>query len=379
MFMSQTDNPHLSTVSPWDAAPRAVDIIRDIGKTRPTTTPKLLRSIERLQDEFAAIRSEDDRIVAKITKRLRAKYTYHTNAIEGNTLTESETRSFIETGMTISGRPLRDFTEAKNIPHALDMLIDMAGETKPTLKTSDILDLHRLVVSGIEEANPGYFRRGFVRIGTSTYIPPPAYEIEPMINEMIEYVNKNPDKLTPLEMAFKLHLWFVSIHPFDDGNGRVSRLLAGLILMKHKLPPPIIKKEHKSKYLKVLRQTQNKEALKPYYDFMAEEYVATLTEYITAARQVGPGDDLVPLAEAARKYKIDPEYLSLLARSGTINAMKNGGRWLIRVKDIEDYVGRRNRRELLLPKRQRAPRQPRRRQLPSGRKRQRQRPPPSSS
>ena len=364
--MSQTDNPRLSTASPWDAAPRAVGIIRDIGKTRPTTAPKLLRSIERLQDEFATIRSADDRIVAKITKRLRAKYTYHTNAIEGNTLTESETRSFIETGMTIAGKPLRDFTEARNIPQALDMLIDMAGETKLMLKTSDILDLHRLVVSGIEEANPGYFRRGFVGIGT-TYIPPPAYEIEPLINEMIEYVNKNPDKLAPLEMAFKLHLWFVSIHPFDDGNGRVSGLLAGLILMKHKLPPPIIKKEHKSKYLRVLRQSRYKEALKPYYDFMAEEYVATLTEYIAAARQGGPGDDLVPLAEAAKKYKIDPEYLSLLARSGTINALKNGGRWMIRVKDIEDYISRRNRRELLLP---------RRRQLTSGRARQR--PSPSS-
>ncbi len=354
--MSQTDNLRPSTVSAWDVAPRAVGIIRDIGKARPTTTPKLLRSIERLQDEFATIRSEDDRIVAKLTKRLRAKYTYHTNAIEGNTLTESETRYFIETGMTISGRPLRDFTEAKNIPQALDMLIDMAGEIKPMLKTSDILDLHRLVVSGIEEANPGYFRRGFVRIGTSTYVPPPAYEIKPLINEMIKYVNKNHDKLTPMEMAFKLHLWFVSIHPFDDGNGRVSRLLAGLVLMKHKLPPPIIKKEHKSKYLRVLRQSQYEDALKPYYDFMAEEYVTTLTEYITAARQAGPGDDLVPLAEAAKRYKIDPEYLSPLARSGTINALKNGGRWMIRVKDIEDYVSRRNTRGLLLSRRQRTPR-----------------------
>jgi Fic family protein len=337
----------MSSISPWDEAPRAVAIIRDIGKAMPAFAPKLLRSVERLQNEFGTIRGEDDRIVAKITKRLRAKYTYHTNAIEGNTLTESETRSFIETGMTISGKPLRDFIEAKNIPQALEMLIDMAGESKPMLKTSDILDLHRLVVNGIEEANPGYFRHGFVRIGDSTYVPPPAYEIEPLVKEMIEYINKNPDKLTPLEMAFKLHLWFVSIHPFDDGNGRVSRLLAGLILMKHKLPPPIIKKEHKTKYLRVLRLTQYKEKLKPYYDFMAEEYVATLTEYITAARQAGPGDNLIPLADAAKKYKLDPEYLSLLARSGTLAALKNRGRWMIRVKDIEDYISRRNRRERL--------------------------------
>ena len=361
--MSQTDNSSLIRVSPWDVAPRAVGIIRAIGKAKPATTPKLLRTIERLQDEFATIRSEDDRIVAKLTKLLRAKYTYHTNSIEGNTLTESETRSFIETGMTISGKPLKDFTEAKNIPQALDMLINMAGETKPMLKTSDILNLHRLVVNGIEEANPGRFRKGFVRVRNSTYIPPPAYEIEPLIGEMLDYINTNPEKLTSLEMASKVHLWFVSIHPFDDGNGRVSRLLAGLILMKHKLPPPIIKTEHKSKYLRVLRQTQYKGSLKPYYDFMAEEYVATLTEYIATARQAGPGDNLVPLAEAAKKYGLDVEYMGLLARSGNVNAMKNGGRWMVRVKDMENYVRKRSMREQLHPKLKRQQRR-RPRQLP---------------
>jgi len=347
--MSQSDTPRLSMTVAWDNAPLAVPIIRDIGKARPTIAPKLLRNIGRLQEEFAEIRSQDPRIVAKLTKLLRAKYTYHTNSIEGNTLTYSETRAFIETGMTISGKPLKDFIEAKNIPQALDMLINMAGRIKPLLRTSDILDLHRLAVNGIEEANPGYFRRGLVGIGDSPYIPPPAYEIETLINEMIEYVNKNPDKLSPLELAFKLHLWCVSIHPFTDGNGRVSRLLAGLVLMKYNLPPTIVKTEHKRRYTKVLRQTQDKNSLKPYYDFMVEEYIATLTEYISAARQAGPGDDLVPLSVAAEKYKIDPEYLSLLARKGTITAMKNGKRWMIRVKDIEKYVEVKNRSQLLLP------------------------------
>lgn len=230
-------------------------------------------------------------------------------------------------------------------------MIDMAGETKPVLKVSDILDPHRLVVNGIEEANPGRFRRGFVRIRDSTYVPPPAYEIERMISEMVDYVNASSDKLTPVEMAFKVHLWLISIHPFDDGNVRVSRLLAGLILMKRKLPPPIIKTEHKSKYLRVLMQTQYKDSLKPYYDFMSEEYVATLTEYITTARQSSLGDNLVPLAEPPKKYDLGVEYTRLLARMGTINAMKNGGRWMVRAKDIENYVRERSIREELLPRR----------------------------
>jgi hypothetical protein len=80
---------------------------------------------------------------------------------------------------------------------------------------------------------------------------------------------------------------------------------------------------------------------------MGEEYIATLTEYITAARQVGPEDELVSLAKAAKKYGLDVDYLGLLARSGAINAMKNGGRWMVRVKDIENYVSKRNRRKQL--------------------------------
>ena len=78
---------------------------------------------------------------------------------------------------------------------------------------------------------------------------------------------------------------------------------------------------------------------------MGEEYVATLTEYITAARQVGPEDMLVSLAEAAKKYNLGVDYMGLLARSGTIKAMKSGGRWMVRVKDIENYVEKRNRRK----------------------------------
>ena len=116
--MNQTDRPHLSKTSPWDKALRAVAIIRAIGKAKPTTSPRLTKKISELLDELAAIRKDDPRIIIKLTKKLRVKYTYHTNSIEGNTLTESETRSFIETGMTVSGKPLRDFTETKNIPEA---------------------------------------------------------------------------------------------------------------------------------------------------------------------------------------------------------------------------------------------------------------------
>jgi Fic family protein len=337
---NQTDRPRLSKTSPWDKAPQAVPIIRAVGEAKPTTSPRLTKKISELLDELAAIRKDDPRIIIKLTKKLRVKYTYHTNSIEGNTLTESETRSFIETDMTVSGKPIRDFAETKNIPEALNMIIDMAHAKNP-LRLADLLDLHKIVVKNTEEAEPGYFRKGFIRVGNSPYVPPPPYELEPLVDEMLTYVNDNPDKLNPYELAFKTHLWLVSIHPFEDGNGRVTRLVAGLIQLRKHIPPIIIKREHRKRYWSVLRATQKKEDLKSYYDFMAEEYIATLVEYITAAIQTGPEDDLLPLVVAAKKNKIDPEYLSLLARTSVIKAMKSGGRWMIRVKDMDDYMSHR--------------------------------------
>ena len=152
--MKQTDRSgHFTNISPYDIAPKSLPIIRSIGGAKPSTSPRLIKNISQLQEELASIKKDDSRIIIKLTKKLRAKYTYHTNSIEGNTLTESETRSFIETGMTVSGKSLRDYTEAKNIPVALDMMIGMARETKPQLKISDILELHALVVKDIEEAS----------------------------------------------------------------------------------------------------------------------------------------------------------------------------------------------------------------------------------
>ena len=201
-------------------------IIRAIREARVVTSPKLMSTLAQLQNEFAKIRTEDDRIVVKLTKKLKAKYTYHTNSIEGNTLTESETRSFIETGMTVSGKSMKDYMEAKNIPSALNMLMGMTREKKPLLKISDLLELHALVVEGIEEASPGYFRRGFVRLANSAYVPPPAYELDLLVNEMIEYVNKNRHKLNPFELSFQ-DAPLVCLHSPVRRRQRQSRAVAG--------------------------------------------------------------------------------------------------------------------------------------------------------
>ena len=108
------------------------------------------------------------------------------------------------------------------------MLVDMARESKPLLKTTDILELHALVVKGIEEASPGYFRKGFVRLANSTFVPPPAYELEPLINEMVEYVNENPNKPESMGTSFQ-NSSLVCFHSPVRRRQRESRAITGRV------------------------------------------------------------------------------------------------------------------------------------------------------
>jgi len=195
---------------------------------------------------------------------------------------------------------------------------------------------------GIDEAEPRRFRSGYVAISGSKYFPPPAYEVR----FLVEHLNSNPFRLDSVELAFKAHLWLVSIDPFRDGNGRVARLLMGLILLRGGYPPAIIRKELRRRYLSVIEKAQTRLDFKPYYDFMAQELLTTMNTYLIMIKQQSGEDAVVSLAEAAKKYGLDPGYLGLLARRGILPAIKVGNRWHIRVKDLKTYLAKRRLRRI---------------------------------
>lgn len=109
----------------------------------------------------------------------------------------------------------------------------------------------------------------------------------------------------------------------------------------------IIRNEHRNRYNAAIREAQLRSNLRPYYEFMSHEFISTLTSYIISAKQESAEDLPIPLADAARPYGLEPEYLGLLARTGGISAFKEGKLWYIRRKDIEEYVRKRSRRQLL--------------------------------
>ncbi len=226
----------------------------------------------------------------RIRKFFRIKHIYHSNAIEGNVLAVGETREVVEHGLTITGKPLKDQAEARNLSHALDFLEDLAGDASRPIAERDVRELHALVLSGLHE-EAGTYRSVPVAISGSNY-PPPGPESVPAemaaFGTWLSGVSVPADdrfaSVDGLVAAAAAHTWFVTVHPFIDGNGRVARLLMNLMLMRYGYPIAIVTKEDRLRYYDALEASQASD-LTPFVvlvteciDESLEEYEATVKE-----------------------------------------------------------------------------------------------------
>ncbi len=271
-------------------------------------------------------------IVRKLHENLEINYTYNTNAIEGNTLTLKETQLVIREGITIGGKSLSEHLEAKNHPAAITYIENLAS--KP-LTEADILELHRILFSGFCEG-AGSYRNGQVYIEGRDLMPPPAFEVPQLIADLLDWLQKNPEELRPVELAAIFHHRFVAIHPFDDGNGRIGRLLMNLALVKKGYPLTVIRTMDKRRYYASLIKADNGNPA-PLVNFVARCVEQSLDIYLGAVEASQPENKLLNLAEAAKLTPYSQEYLSLLARKGAIGAVKVGRNWKISQNAVEEY------------------------------------------
>lgn len=300
--------------------------------------PALHRTIVRKWKLIDSMRPLPEDALNKLRNVFRTEFTYNSNAIEGNSLTLRETQLVIEEGQTIRGKSLREVYEARNHPEAIEYVESLAKEQR-RLTELDILTLHQIIMKDVMEAREvGRFRRGEVRIGGSRHIPPPAYDVPRLMEELINVVNNNPDEYTTVELAaIGLHR-FVYIHPFYDGNGRVARLLTNLVLMKKRYFPVIIPKSDRAKYLSCLARA-DKGDYGPLVNFTAQ-YVLKHLDMVLRAIEQKPGDRKLSLNEAAKLSSVSPDYLRVLANRGLIPATKDGRNWVISESDIIAFVRR---------------------------------------
>lgn len=291
---------------------------------------KLLSRINEKMHRLDSLRPIPVDAVKKLHEEMRLLHTYHSNAIEGNTLTLPETKLVLEEGITISGKSLREHLEATNNARAFDLLENIARKKK-TIDHVVIQQIHEVVMAGILE-DAGKYRTRNVRITGASKTPPDWSKVINLIDELIEKIAQS--KRHPLEIAAILHHRFVEIHPFIDGNGRVSRLLTNLFLIAQGYPPVVLKIEDRRKYYRFLRAADAGN-LEPFANFIAKTVDESLLMYLSF---FGGVNELLPLKELAGNTPYSQEYLSLRARQGVLNAVKIGKIWYSSRHAIEQYI-----------------------------------------
>lgn len=206
--------------------------------------------IDEKKDIIDSHRPFSQNMTRQLRDKLIIEWTYNSNAIEGNTLTLSETKVVLENGITIKGKPLKDHLEIINHKEAIEYIEDLVSKNVK-LSEYDIKGVHYLILKEIDSTNAGKYRNENVFISGAKHIPPiymnVPYEMQKMIEKYQSWKN-----LHPVVRACFLHGEFVKIHPFIDGNGRTARLLLNFELIQSGYPPVVIKTENRVDYYDAL-------------------------------------------------------------------------------------------------------------------------------
>ena len=278
----------------------------------------------------------------KIRESLSIEWTYNSNSIEGNSLTLRETQMVLQDGITVKGKSLREHFETYNHDKAIDYLFSIINDDY-VLRSIDILSLHNLVLRSIEEDFAGRIRNGGVRISGANFVPPNANKVSDLLDELIAFINTNPLELNDIELSAIFHHKLVWIHPFFDGNGRTVRLAMNLLLMRCGFPPAIILKNDRKKYYEALNQANNGNYQKLML-LMCQALERSLNIYLNAMPDNNTDFQKISHIVSEPSSPYGQEYVSLLARTGKIDAYKEGRNWFTTKEAVEDYIANRKRK-----------------------------------
>ena len=271
--------------------------------------------------------------VRRLNEDLRVFLTYHSNAIEGNTLTLRETQMVIEYGVTIEGHPLREYLEATNHAEAYSHLTNLVEKREPIMRET-VLTLHSIVMDKILASN-GQFRKVPVYIRGSNMTPPPASRVEALMREWFAWFEREGKSYEPVIRAVIAHHGFEAVHPFEDGNGRIGRLLLNLMLMCEGYPPALILRDARIRYIQALDEA-NTGNYNPLANVIGQAVEAGLDLYLEACVS-SPEIAYQSLSALAQVSGYSTDYLGWLVRKGRIDAIKRGRLWYSTKAAIEQY------------------------------------------
>ena len=238
----------------------------------------MFSEIDNLKTKLDSHRPLPASVVSNLHEDLILRWTYHSNAIEGNTLTLLETKVVLE-GITIGGKSMREHFEAINHRDAI-AYVESLVQKPEALTEWDIRSTHRLVLKNIDNDNAGRYRNVNVVIAGAKHSPPDFLVVP---EKMASFVSSYQiDGMHPVERAARVHVDFVGIHPFVDGNGRSSRLLMNLELMKSGFPPVVITVEQRLRYYQALDTAHVEGNYQPFIELITEAVEQSFTPYFSA-------------------------------------------------------------------------------------------------
>ncbi len=268
------------------------------------TNELLMANIEKaikLKKELDALRPLNEEDEKRILQKFRLDWNYHSNHLEGNSLTHGETKALILFGITAQGKPLKDHFEITGHNEAINWVVDVVKRKTP-LTEKFIRELHKLILKNPYEVdaitpagkpskkkiNIGQYKEIPNHVITSTgekfYFASPE-ETPAKMHDLVQWYSEQIKKtdLNPILLAARFHYKFIRIHPFDDGNGRSARILMNFILMQFDYPPVIIKTEDKENYFSVLRQA-DADIIEPFIEYIADNLNRSLDIMISGAK-----------------------------------------------------------------------------------------------
>ena len=251
----------------------------NVAKKRPTS-----KRIQKILDEIDFCKAKLDKKRQydsyRIAEALELEYIYDSNRIEGNTLTLRETDLVINQGLTIAGKSMQEHLEAINQKEAIAYIHFLIGK-EGAVTEREILSIHNLILRGINSSEAGKYRHVQVMIGGSRHMPPSPLELKDEMNLLFSWYEQHKH-IHPVILAAEMHERLVTIHPFIDGNGRTSRLLMNLILLKNGYVIANLKGDYESrmKYYNALEEAQVNENKDDFIELIAQTELACIQRYL---------------------------------------------------------------------------------------------------
>jgi Fic family protein len=298
-------------------------------------TPESLTRIDELKKQIDALRPLKPQDEQRIMEKFRLEWTYHSNAIEGNKLTLGETKAFLLEGLTAHGKPLKDHLDVQGHRELIGYLEAFIAH-KDKLTEASIREMHRILLVQpykAEATTPdGKKTEIWVKLGEYKTLPNCVVmgngqihqyvlptETPAKMGELLAWHREQEANPTvhPLIHAALFHHRFTNIHPFDDGNGRLARILMNLIIMQAGYPPIVIKNSDRDRYVFALRRADAGESA-DLIDFLAEELIAAEDLYLRGARgeNVEDVDDIDKQVQLLKQELRDIEEPLTLSRPG---------------------------------------------------------------